>query len=192
METGGFSFYTEEDGRLAEAEQRKIDYLEERIDYTRPEGILHVYNKAIQERLFKTPVGFSYLKKMQDYLLHQPQMDPERVQPIPLYEVYTDPGERERGKPSGGTEKQASPGVRRKKKEKQKAMFQISVALNILLALAVIAMFGIALQSDQPNIFNYKQALENQYSSWEQELTAREQAVREKERELDLDGLDSE
>lgn len=184
METGGFSFYTENDGRLAEAEQRKIEYLEERIDYTRPESILHVYDKAIQEQLFKTPVGLLYLKKLQDFLLKQPKIEPERVKAIPLYDTYAET-QRKTSEPN-------KPNPQRiRQRERQKAQFQVSVALNVLLVLAVIAMFWISFSSDQPNIFNYERALQDRYASWEQELTAREQAVREKERELDIDGLNS-
>ena len=49
METGGFDFYTENDGRRAQAEQRQIEYLEARIDYTRPESILHVDKLEVVE-----------------------------------------------------------------------------------------------------------------------------------------------
>ena len=184
METGGFSFCTEKDGKLASAEQRKIEYLEARIDYTRPESILHVYNKTIQEQLFKTPVGLLYLKKMQDFLLKQPTIDPEKVKAIPLYDTYTDP------KQSSLATDKPNPQILRKS-EKEKTRFQISVVLNILLALAICAMFVISFVSDHPNIYNYERALQDKYASWEQDLTARERAVRDKERELNINGQDS-
>lgn len=179
METGGFDFYTENDSRLAKAEQRKIEYLEARIDYARPESILHVYNKSIQEQLFKTPVGLLYLKKLQDFLLKQPQIDTDKVRAIPLYDIYTDPD----WQPDDA--KEPSPqSIRRK--EREKARFQISVVLNVLLVLAIGAMFVISFISEQPNIFNYERAIQNKYASWEQELKEREQTVRDKERELNI------
>lgn len=184
METGGFDFYTENDGRRAQAEQRQIEYLEARIDYTRPESILHVYDKAIQEQLFKTPVGFMYLKKLQDFLLKQPQIASERVKSIPLYDIYTD-----KQSPSGDVAKLSPQAMR--KKEREATRFQISVVLNVLLVIAICAMFVISFTSDQPNIFNYERALQDRYASWEQELTEREQAVREKERELNINIPDS-
>ena len=58
--------------------------------------------------------------------------------------------------------------------------------LNILLILLVIAMFVITLTGNNPTILNYEQKLQNKYAGWEQELTERENAVREKERELSL------
>ena len=184
MDTGGFSFCSERDEKLARAEQRKIEYLEARIDYTRPESILHVYDKSIQEQLFKTPVGLLYLKKLQDFLLKQPTIDPVRVQAIPLYDTYADPQQS-----FAGADKPTPQAAR--KKEREKARFQVSVVLNILLVLAICAMFVISFVSDHPNIFNYERALQDRYASWEQDLAAREQAVRDKERELNMDGLNN-
>ncbi len=66
----------------------------------------------------------------------------------------------------------------------KKAQLTVSVILNILLVLAMAAMFVISLNSDYPNIINYKRAVTDQYATWEQELTERESAIREKEREL--------
>ena len=50
----------------------------------------------------------------------------------------------------------------------------------------IIAMFVIALESDHPNIINYRREVVNEYSEWEQELTEREQAVRAAEREVGI------
>lgn len=184
MEAGGFSFFTDSDARLAEAEQRKIEYLEARIDYTRPESILHVYDKAIDEQLFKTPVGLMYLKKLQDFLLNQPKIDPGRVKTIPLYDTFEDSRkQRRQANEAAAIERVAA------RKEAAAVRFQISVILNVLLVLAICAMFLIMLNSDQPNILNYERAITDRYSYWDQELTAREQAIREKERELDMDSL---
>ncbi len=69
---------------------------------------------------------------------------------------------------------------------------RILAALVLILLAGVIAMFVIAYTSDSPTILNYKTALENQYASWDEELRAREQAVREKERELKLNSREEE
>ena len=62
----------------------------------------------------------------------------------------------------------------------KKAGLCLSVIMNIVMIVAIIAMFVITLNSDQPNILNYERNLQNKYASWEQELTQREQTVREK------------
>lgn len=178
---GGYLFYTEKDAKIAEAELQKIEYLEARIDYSRPESILKVYEKTIHERIFRTPVGLQYLKGLRDFLLEQPEIDPEDVTDIPLYSTFggqlrsQDNPARSRIKPS------------REKAEKEKSFLVLSLILNGLLILAVIAMFSIALKSNNPNILNYEKAITNKYAAWEQELTEREQRIREKEKELRIE-----
>jgi len=175
----GFKFYTEKDASLARIEKQKIEYMEARMDYSVPESIRYVYERSIQERLFKTPVGFQYLKQLQSYLLSQPQIAPESVPEIPLYIAFD--GElRERTNPARARVKPSE------NIEKEKTKFTISVILNVLLVLAVMAMFYISVTSEQPNIFNYERALQDKYATWEEELTEREQAIREKELELKI------
>ena len=55
-----------------------------------------------------------------------------------------------------------------------------------MLVLAIISMFCISFLSENPNILNYERSITNKYAAWEQELTEREKAVREKERELSI------
>ena len=58
--------------------------------------------------------------------------------------------------------------------------------INIILILLVIAMFAISMSGNRPTVLNYRRTIENEYSSWKQQLDEREQAVREKERELGI------
>ena len=178
---GGYIFRTEEDARLANAEKQKIKYLEERIDYNTPDSIKYIYEKAIQDRIFRTPVGLRYLKHLQDFLLEQPGFEPDNVAAIPLGMTFS-------GEPS----EQVQP-ARKKVRDRgqepdgRKCALIISVISNVLLVIAICAMFAISLKSDQPNIFNYERAIRDKYSTWEQELTEREQKIRERELELKLD-----
>lgn len=179
----GFSFYTDKDADMATLERKKIDYLEERMDYTQPESILKIYDKAIHDRVFKTPVGFLYLKSLQEYLLGQANIEPEQVVPIPLYQSYV--GEvRETPNPA---KNRVKPSDKKEAQENRNDKLKISIILNGLLVAAVIAMFAITLNSEQPNVLNYEKAIKNRYAAWEQELTEREQAVREKELKLHIE-----
>lgn len=63
----------------------------------------------------------------------------------------------------------------------------MSVIINGLLVIAVAAMFYIATTSTNPNILNYEKSLVNKYAYWEQELSERENAVRERERALEAE-----
>lgn len=182
LSVGGYLFLTEKDAQLARAEEQRIAYLEERIDYSSPESIRYIYEKTIHERLFRTPIGLRYLRKLRDFLLSQPEMDPKSVMEIPLY-IPFDGGLREQTSPARA---RVAPS-KKKDKDKEKSRFLLSVALNVMLVVAIIAMFVISFASDQPNIVNYERVITDKYATWEQELTQREQAVREKERELKMD-----
>ncbi|MBO5281669.1 MAG: hypothetical protein J6B43_00865 [Lachnospiraceae bacterium] len=176
----GFLFLNAEDAGLAATERKQIAYLEAHLDYQNPEQVLAFYDKALQERIFKTPVGMIYLKQLQSFLLEQAGMDPTRVAMIPVYQPCT-----------GGPEKKENPRIRAKQvleEESRSLRLRLSVILNVLLVIAVISMFIMTLQSDRPNILNYRTAILNEYAAWEQELSEREQVIREKERELKLSG----
>lgn len=174
---GGYVFHSEKDAKLARAEEHKIKYLEERIDYDAPDSIRYIYEKAIQDRIFRTPIGLRYLKHLQDFLLEQPQIDAATVPAIPLAMSFgtEPPRSAASGRRTGGQDA-----------DRRRSAFIISVVSNIFLAIAICAMFAISFKSDQPNIFNYERALLDKYSVWEQELTQREQAVRDRELELKL------
>ena len=181
LSVGGYLFYTEKDAQLARAEEQKIEYLEAHMDYSLPDSIRYIYEHTIQERLFRTPVGIRYLQKLRDFLLAQPGVEPGSIMDIPLYMTfdgelreYAAPA-RERVVPS-----------RKKDGDKEKNRFTLSVILNVLLVGAIIAMFYISYVSEQPNVINYERALTSKYASWEQELTEREQVIRETERELKI------
>lgn len=181
LSVGGYLFYTEKDAQLARAERKKIEYLEARIDYSSPESIRYIYEQTIRERLFKTPVGWKYLEKLHDYLLSQPEIEPESVIDIPLYLTF-DGGVRDEVNPA---RERVTPS-RKRDRDKEKERFVLSIVLNVLLAAAIVGMFFISFVSENPNVVNYERALTSKYASWEQELTRREEAVREKELELKI------
>jgi len=179
----GFTFYTDKDAELAELESKKVKYLESKVDYSRPESILKIYDKAIHDRVFKTPVGFIYLKQMQDYLKEQESIPDEQIAPIPLYQTF---GAEVRDEQNPARTR-VQPTAKKAAKEKKASGFAISVALNLILSAAIIAMFAITLNASQPNVLNYEKVITNRYASWEEDLTAREQVIREKERELNIE-----
>ena len=74
----------------------------------------------------------------------------------------------------------------RKPKIEYKGRFLASLLINVILVILVIGMFVISWKSDVPNIVNYRTAVINEYSEWEQQLQEREQAIREAEKKLNI------
>lgn len=168
-----YLFTTVEDATLAAEEKKKVAYLQKHMDMKVPQNVLAVYNKANRDRIFKTPVGHSYLVELRNYLLHL-GVPEEKLDPIQLYANYEP-------KPKDRSESIKNRMIQAKRNELRKNL-RISVLLNILLALAIVAMFAITLNSDNPNMLNYEQAIQNKYSAWEQELTEWEAELRERDR----------
>lgn len=173
----GYRFATVADAETARMELKKIENLEQKLDYRRPQNVLLVYNRAVDNRVFLTPVGFSYLQKMQRELLKW-GVPADKVRPVPLYATFSN---------KTANSRSIRLSVAQRHPEYQ-GRFLASLLINIVLIFLVAAMVVFAWNTDTPNIINYRQAIENEYSEWEQDLTQREQAVRDAERKLDAQG----
>lgn len=176
----GYRFANMEDADLARLEAEKIRALESRMDYQNGEMVLNVYNRAIMNRTFRTPVGCRYLFKLRDYLLETGAAREDELRAVPLQAQYSGKARRQEAY------QKSAPAKEEMQRTVPAWSFHISIAVNVVLALLVAVMFLIAVSSDNPNILNYKSQILNEYASWEQELRAREREVRVKERELGI------
>ncbi len=174
----GYRFATIADAETARVEIKKVENLEQKLDYRRPQNVLLVYNRAIDNRVFLTPIGLGYLQKMQRNMKKW-GVPAEKIRPVPLYGTFSNKTARN---------KSIRESVARRHPEYQ-GRFVISVLINVVLVFLVAAMLVIAWDSDRPNIINYRQAVVNEYSEWEQELTEREQKLRDEKRRLEEEKL---
>ena len=174
---GGFRYGTVADAETARMEEKKIVTLESHLDYHNPQSVLLVYNKAIENKVFLTPLGMAYLHRMQVQLA-KCGVPKEKIRPIPLYGTFSNKTENN----SSIRKSIAARGV----KIEYKGRFIASICINILFAAALAAMVYLSFRSEVPTIVNYRRTVVDEYSEWEQELSEREKAVREAERALDL------
>lgn len=179
----GYQFSSQKDATQAKGELLKIQKLEEKMDYKNPQMVYMVYNKALENRIFKTPIGYEYLKKLQTVLEKSPQIQ-EPIKEIPIYQMYnlrdsTNPVvERIKNDPKLQQKRE------RERKRKEFFPIRTSIFFNVLLAILVIVMLYISTTGSNPNVLNYERSLQDKYAVWEQELSEREAVIREKEREL--------
>lgn len=172
----GFLFGNPTDVEIANQEQSKIQYINKKIERHSGETILAVYQAALEKKMFRTPVGYCYLYQMQKKLISM-GIEKSRIPAIPLYQVFNSDYKTEERKPKIPPKKLVPPDVKK---------LRYSIMGNVILVILVIALFAITLMGENANIINYRSAIVNQYSEWEDELTEREQIVREKERELGI------
>lgn len=179
----GYMFSSQKDAMQAKTELLKIQKLEEKMDYNNPQMVYMVYKKALENRIFKTPIGYEYLRKLQTMLTQSDKIK-EPIQEIPIYQMYhlrdsTNPiVERVKSDPKLKEKKE------RERKRKEFFPLRTSIFFNVLLAVLVLAMLYISTTGSNPNVLNYERSIQDKYATWEQELAEREAVVREKEREL--------
>ncbi len=177
----GFRFSTLADAKTAEEEYKKMVYISQRMNKDNPEEVLAIYDKMIENGLFVTPVGVDFLMRVREYLVENSAIEPERIRPIETGSLFT---QRARNEARAAARPRVTTDlVAENKKIKHK--YYIALATSIISIVLVIAMFIIARSSDNPNILNYRNAIENQYAEWEESLTRREQELREKEEALE-------
>ncbi len=174
----GYRFASLEDAEQAQIEKKKAAYFESKLQEKNAQGIMAAYDKILDEKVFTTPIGWEYLRYLQDKL--RALGVEQQVRPIPVYISFPDEDH------AKAAEAKARP-TQKKDQEKRGPRVSVSVILNLLLLLLVIVMFVITLDSNNPNILNYKKVITNEYAAWDQELTERENRIREKEAELFTD-----
>ena len=67
---------------------------------------------------------------------------------------------------------------------KLKRKYKFSLVTIVVLAIMIGAMFIIALKSNTPNILNYRTEIENEYADWAQQLSEKEEELRQRENAL--------
>ena len=170
-----------------------IRYLRTKLDRDNPEQVLLVYNQAVDQQLFATPVGYYFLKELQDFLITIPFIKDEDIHRITITERMTETFEKSRKKTAQEKKKQAVKQYEddRKLREKKiqakntdyKARFAVALVFVFLLLAMVIAMFTITfLSKDNVTILNYENQLINKYEDWEKDLEERERVLEERER----------
>lgn len=168
----GFLFLSEADAAAAREELKKARYLKKHLDSQSAEMVLQLYRKALEDRTFQTPVGLAFVNELRERLI-EVGVDEFDIEPIPVYYDVVLNKMREGFQPVAKEPE--------KPKQEGTGKFKISLAVNVILGILVASMFYVAITGNNPNILNYENAILDKYAAWEQELTAREQAVREKE-----------
>lgn len=165
---GDYLFENMEDANEARTEQEKIDKLTEKLKHSDTDLLYKVYNKSLEKKTFKTPIGYNYLSEMKRTLDYA-DIDGE-VLPIPVQSNHVF----------------LKPVVNNEPKNTKSSANKYLIITIIALVVVIGAMFIIMGTSDRPVIINYENKLIDKYASWEQDLTEREQQIILKEKELGI------
>ena len=178
----GYVFKSKKSAELAENELNAINYMLSRVNQEDPAQVYLLYNKILDRELFKTAIGFDYLKELQDYLYAHEAIPDDKIRPIPVDEEIE-----EVLKGSRRTTDSKNQQIRELERqvEKYKTRKVKSIIINFILVAVIIATFYILQSGSQTTVINYENKLLNKYASWEEELRSREATLKEKERNFE-------
>lgn len=180
----GYEFSTKEDYEKAKKEAESVLYIKAHTDMANAQQVLKVYNKASDMKMFQTVIGYEFMHQLYAILVKKKVMEPEYLKTIPIQKQV-----RERELPEDVEEANRLSEQYRvlyeDSKEKRKRQRIVIVFLFLLIGLMVAMVY-----------LNYNTYDENEvidrYSTWETELEEREEAVREKEKQLGITDVQEE
>ena len=197
---GGYIFDDENKAKEAAKELKAVEYILGQIRDSDEKAVLTVYKKLLNQRMFSTEIGMSFLAQLRQNLLDSEVFTPEDIPPV--YSLEEPPKDVTPEEKTEDTNSSSDEKVSKAKKEKAdkkvvakvtndsseikrlKAINKVLLILCIALLLCVLGMFYVSTTINSPTILDYEEKLIDKYSSWEQDLTEREEAIKEKEQEL--------
>ncbi len=178
----GFCFENEKEAAQAKKEADGVRYLREKINTDAPESVLGIYNKMVQQRLFETAVGYTYLGELQEYLKSIPFIDAEAILPIPVQHPVLEESIQKKRRAERKTTPETQIQVQNFDFRKR---YQAALYVCLVLFLCIVGMFAVSISSSSPTILNYETKLIDRYEQWERELEEREAALKEREKEIE-------
>lgn len=190
---GNYEFETQKQADLAQKELEGVRYIRSQTDMDNPDVVLQLYNSLILKEVFVTPIGYDFLRQLQEYLNTIPYIKQEDILPISVYRpefVEEDDPEREqqvRRQAEKRRQKKAKE-LKAQKKRKDRdyhGAYVVSTFFAIVFAMVIAGMFMINyLSDDNVTILNYENAIINKYEDWQKALDEREQQLDEREAAL--------
>lgn len=166
----------------AQKEKKGIDAMRKRYDIQKGKVALAIYNKALDENIFSTEVGYQFLFELRHNILACNAAKEEELRPIHVVSRY-----------------ETTSFVKEKVSDRSKFMqlYEMQCAKTKRLRIVVIALLALLIAfividyKSEYSIFtyftDYKQNMEdelvNKYEEWENDLNAREEQLKQREAE---------
>lgn len=186
MRVSGFEFESSEMAEKATRELQAVQYVKEHTKMDNPDVVFKVYTALVDGQPFETPVGYTFLEELQEYLRTIPYIKSEDIKPIvvqgPAIPTKIEKVKKEKKK---RPEKVKRERVKSSEPPRYRVLFHVCLFFSIVFLFIIGGMFTITyLSGDNVNILNYEEKLIDRYEKWEQELDERERQLIEREKEL--------
>lgn len=177
LSVNGFLFSNNKEYNDAKQEKGAIEHFKNKLDLSNPREALKLYNKILEKQSFRTPVGYLFLKELQDFIIKSEIIKIEDMQEIYIFT--------ENANVSYNNDfDSVSLNHYKELFDTEKMRHRNSRIINIFLVIIIMAMMYIALKADKTEFSDFENKVINKYSTWEEELTTREQKLNEREEKL--------
>lgn len=198
----GYEFDDMESANEAKKELEAVKYMAQKMEGCSPREAYLIYNKIVDENLFKTVIGYDYLHAVEEYLIQSgmfnvPDMEEagqnenseETLESYKEGVMAGDSTEIPKILQPDNSNMPAKPAKdvdsMEKELKKTKDRLMTSILFNIVLVIGILVMIYIASTSSNVNILNYETALQDKYSSWAEELKEKEESLKEREKAVE-------
>ena len=175
----GYEFDNKASADTAKNELEMISKIKSQGNMSNHKIALSVYNKLLEDNLFKTPVGLEYLRSLQKELLAVKTIDKSEIKAIKI----NDEKNSEQQPDKKITEYSKNTDKTKKAAQKYKDKFVKSLIVNIVLVIVIAAMFLIVKYSHRFDEQAFREQIENEYISWQNDLEERESYIQQWELE---------
>lgn len=171
----GFVFPSYKEAQIARKEQVNIEAIRKRIHGSDGKTIYELYCKLMERDMFKTMVGYSFMYELRHHLIEEFDYDEQEIPNIilPKRMEYDKVAQINQGK--------------METKIQHLLMVKTRMTITIVaLLFVIVGMFIIAAVNPNVGYVNTERKILNKYSVWQAELERREEAVKEKEEQLNM------
>ncbi len=172
----GYVFETEEEYNEALNEKKGVDYMRSRTNMNNIASVQEVYDKVLEKNIFKTQIGYNFMRELQNVLVKSSLVNNEEIKNIRI--------DKKGDKNATEMNKQLKEKLKNVESVYKNRFFN-SVFLNIGLIILIIIIIIITMNSKNANVLNYKNRLDAEYTSKENDLAAWEEELNEREKLLE-------
>jgi len=177
---GGYSFISEKAAQTAKDELNAIKYVSSKTDAKDPKQVYKLYNTILDKELFHSPIGLEYLRQLQTFLYDCKEIPQDKIRPIPVnFEMQNLRHDRSEISKSRGEIQ-----VLKKKSQQYKDKMIKLLIVNFALIIVIAVLFLLIKSGTNPTIIDYENKIQNKYAAWQEQLEAKEAALKEREQQL--------
>ena len=176
-------YYFADDGgyREAKREEETVEYIRAHTDLSDINKAAKLYHKLVERGTFKTIVGFDFLQELKRQVIRGGIVTEAGLPPIRI-EKEDKKIRAYNGELSHEAEERHLEAIEELRIKLRSSRIICGFLIVIILAMLLISVF-----SDRSVFVNKENEIINKYSAWEEELDAREKALKERETADSLD-----